>query len=583
MRSGPVGETTPRTDAPAPSAATGELPGLVRKTVESAGRPLDVPLRQALAPRFGADFGTVRIHTDATAAASTRSLQARAYAVGQHIAFDDGEYQPGTTSGRTLIAHELAHTLQQSGRGAPDIQRQEPSSPAGDAASAPPGVSLPGGLTLFPGAERLFDLQGVRVPLPGSLRLTNALGTGGGPSYVLDIAPEQFVLSLLGHVDLSASTTPGTPPSGLNDPGQQARVSLVRPILRLNPGTGRLSASATLQVPTGYPLTLRSPNDLDVRIESSELGQFSGRIGYGPLHADMNLRLHYATDRLETALRPAFAPSGGFAGFSARLTGILRDTVPGIELAGISDTLESLVRAVMNGSLQGEAFAQRIVALLADSIPANIDRTRLSAALNNFAREVTHPGFSLSGSLGLDVPLLGTLPLSRFSAEAPTTVPYASPLLGAPSAFPLTYQAGGVILAPPGAITDIAVPALGYTYSSFGERSGTTFTMAALPTISPANLSAGGRSFNEKFPAYVFLEVSHVRRVSDTLDVGVRATAQFSTPDLTGRAAGEGVDANTAIQQGARQYQQAGDRGAPDTPPVPNFGVSIFGRFGGPF
>jgi hypothetical protein len=72
--------------------------------------------------RFGADFGHVRIHRDALAARSSRELGARAYTYGAHIAFGAHEYAPGSRAGRALIAHELAHTLQQRG-GAPQLQR----------------------------------------------------------------------------------------------------------------------------------------------------------------------------------------------------------------------------------------------------------------------------------------------------------------------------------------------------------------------------------------------------------------------------------------------------------------------------
>jgi hypothetical protein len=71
------------------------------------------------APRGDArqDFSGVRIHTDEAAVASVRELNARAYTVGNHIAFDAGEYSPGTAAGRQLLAHELTHTIQQSQTG----------------------------------------------------------------------------------------------------------------------------------------------------------------------------------------------------------------------------------------------------------------------------------------------------------------------------------------------------------------------------------------------------------------------------------------------------------------------------------
>ena len=79
------------------------------------GKALDEPTRGALEPRFAADFGAVRIHADAAAAASADAVHARAYTVGQNIVFGAGEYAPATASGRELIAHELAHSVQQRG------------------------------------------------------------------------------------------------------------------------------------------------------------------------------------------------------------------------------------------------------------------------------------------------------------------------------------------------------------------------------------------------------------------------------------------------------------------------------------
>jgi outer membrane protein OmpA-like peptidoglycan-associated protein len=65
--------------------------------------------------RFGADFSAVRVHDDARAAESARAVDAHAYAVGSDLVFGAGRYAPGTASGDRLLAHELAHTLQQGG------------------------------------------------------------------------------------------------------------------------------------------------------------------------------------------------------------------------------------------------------------------------------------------------------------------------------------------------------------------------------------------------------------------------------------------------------------------------------------
>jgi hypothetical protein len=76
-------------------------------------------------PRFGHDFGNVRIHTDAKAARSAQATNALAYTVGHDIVMDDGRYAPRSTAGRHLLAHELTHVLQQRGAPRPIVQRQD--------------------------------------------------------------------------------------------------------------------------------------------------------------------------------------------------------------------------------------------------------------------------------------------------------------------------------------------------------------------------------------------------------------------------------------------------------------------------
>lgn len=77
------------------------------------GQPLDSRVRSRMESVFGMDFSGVRAHTGADAASQSRRLNARAFTLGNHIAFNDGEYSPGTPVGDALIAHELAHTIQQ--------------------------------------------------------------------------------------------------------------------------------------------------------------------------------------------------------------------------------------------------------------------------------------------------------------------------------------------------------------------------------------------------------------------------------------------------------------------------------------
>ena len=85
----------------------------VHDVVSGGGAPLDDGVRADMEARMGQDFGDVRVHTGDTADASARSVSAHAYTVGSNIVFQRGSYDPGSSSGQTLLAHELTHVVQQ--------------------------------------------------------------------------------------------------------------------------------------------------------------------------------------------------------------------------------------------------------------------------------------------------------------------------------------------------------------------------------------------------------------------------------------------------------------------------------------
>jgi hypothetical protein len=95
---------------------------VVAPTLGTPGRPLDATTRGFFEPRLGADLSGVRVHTGERAAASAASLAARAFAVGSEVVFGAGEYAPATAAGQRLLAHELAHVVQD--RGGPPVVRR---------------------------------------------------------------------------------------------------------------------------------------------------------------------------------------------------------------------------------------------------------------------------------------------------------------------------------------------------------------------------------------------------------------------------------------------------------------------------
>jgi hypothetical protein len=150
-----------------------------------AGQPLARDERAALEARLGGDLGGVRIHTGDEAQAAAAQLRARAFAVGNHVAFGAGEFRPDSREGQRLLAHELAHTLQPDGA---DIQR----SPIPDAAPLADFVaftreaidSIPTASALTVGPEVVALLHGLR----GHITLKNAAGAivANGGTFTLD-------------------------------------------------------------------------------------------------------------------------------------------------------------------------------------------------------------------------------------------------------------------------------------------------------------------------------------------------------------------------------------------------------------
>lgn len=130
-------------------------PPIVHAVLRSSGQPLDSQTQALMARKFGQDFSRVRVHTDTQAAESARQVNALAYTVGQAIVFGSGRYSPHTREGQRLVAHELAHTIQQDGRGgsmagalgigSPDDRYEQEADRVAEQVSAAPAQSAPDG------------------------------------------------------------------------------------------------------------------------------------------------------------------------------------------------------------------------------------------------------------------------------------------------------------------------------------------------------------------------------------------------------------------------------------------------------
>jgi hypothetical protein len=135
------------------TAMSTAVPAIVHQVLSEPGHPLDVASRAFFEARFEHDFSRVQVHSGPQAAASARAVNARAYTVGNHIVFQNDEFRRSETEGRTLVAHELAHVIQQS---AADVSPRRPSAATTEAAVHP---GSQGRLTVASGAPVVLARQ----------------------------------------------------------------------------------------------------------------------------------------------------------------------------------------------------------------------------------------------------------------------------------------------------------------------------------------------------------------------------------------------------------------------------------------
>ncbi len=117
-----------------------EVENAINRT-RGGGQALDAAAGKQMGSAFNADFSAVRVHTGPEADSMNRSLNAKAFTTGRDIYFRDGEYNPGSSGGRELLAHELTHVVQQNPH---TLQRTDadepPCGPGGSCSSVAAGT-----------------------------------------------------------------------------------------------------------------------------------------------------------------------------------------------------------------------------------------------------------------------------------------------------------------------------------------------------------------------------------------------------------------------------------------------------------
>ena len=181
------------------------------EAVAAGGAPLSRDLRNYFEPRFGRDFSDVRVHTGARADGAAGAIGARAYTLGKDVAFASGEYAPSRREGRRLIAHELAHVVQQDGTDGSTVRRS-----VAAFSTCPPNVH---GASADPLADITAADEAAQLMALGSANVLNLeallfADPTFGRSYVSDAYERRFGLpSAAGRGRFFNRLTGGTHPS----------------------------------------------------------------------------------------------------------------------------------------------------------------------------------------------------------------------------------------------------------------------------------------------------------------------------------------------------------------------------------
>jgi hypothetical protein len=191
---------------------------MLQEVLNSPGQAIERGLAFYMGERLRHDFSPVRVHTDAAAAKSARVLNARAYTVGHHLVFAQGQYSPHNPDGQRLLAHELTHVLQQStgsfstsGGSSRVLLQRQPGSPAsvhgashvGQASTRSQTGSAVGSQQVQV-EDFVVSLSAIQIPVPAEPRLLE-LWVGNMPVTGGPVPTTQFAAQALFHTRSAVS------------------------------------------------------------------------------------------------------------------------------------------------------------------------------------------------------------------------------------------------------------------------------------------------------------------------------------------------------------------------------------------
>ncbi len=247
------------------------------------GQPLPKDVRAFFEPRFGQDFGNVRVHTDSTAAHASQELRALAFTRGQDIFFAQNRYQPETSKGKRLMAHELTHVVQQN----PGVSAKTHHPRSGGLSFPVPVVSQapePGLLQHYIPAEQLQDFG--TAESNAFMRRVYELQrqTASGQRAFVGDLPENQLAEIEGGVQARRDAAAAcrmllsAAREGLRE-DQSRRDRLARQVRRIGVASGYRSARSQFQSwRTSFPRYYRQTQEERERQEGGEHGSAAARL-----------------------------------------------------------------------------------------------------------------------------------------------------------------------------------------------------------------------------------------------------------------------------------------------------------------
>ncbi len=242
-----------KTQATGASAERSLLPApSLRETLDASagsGRPLDSSTRTEMGSRFGFDFSMVRVYTGADAHAMNESIRARAFTHGHDVYFRRGEYDPRSATGKSLLAHELTHVLQDGACGVLHPMLLFPEQPKQATVT---DVFVEGGLIEDAGKQRVSVMiepattirSIAKTILPWFNKATPSAGTTA-PVLTVDQMAQALMVFNEGHLQMTAD-----PATSFKEFRVGMRFPL--PVLIDRSGGWQVNPFAIEQMATGY-------------------------------------------------------------------------------------------------------------------------------------------------------------------------------------------------------------------------------------------------------------------------------------------------------------------------------------------